>query len=274
MGKPLWIVLAILFTALLAPNALADCYTPTFKCTRAYVSVPRGSDVAFSLPRFLTIAWKGTSFNYGQSRDATQLRSPTNQHSRIMQSTGNGQAIFTSADSSLQSIPTLWFPCPACTAHLTDAGSLSFAPTTSLSRDLSPSSSPGSGWCWWGKNCCARATPGRLEPSLTNTSRRPKIFRAKLYRPGWHSNHLEISGEVSQCKVILEQPMILKSGVSSGAAKERPIHTVDDSTFRSTIDFLISIQARLRDLRFSCITVHSQPLFLDCDGCFRGWTSM
>ncbi len=65
MGKSLWIIFAVLFVAIEAPNAHADSlFTPTFTCTQAggCTSLPTAPAVSFPAPTTITETWNGFVF--------------------------------------------------------------------------------------------------------------------------------------------------------------------------------------------------------------------
>ena len=63
MRKPLWIILALLFAAIGAPNARADSFVPTFTCAGTCVSVPTAPDVSFPTPTTIEFTWFTTMFS-------------------------------------------------------------------------------------------------------------------------------------------------------------------------------------------------------------------
>jgi hypothetical protein len=58
MQKSLWIILSALVLSIVAPNAHADSFTPTFTCSGTCVSIPTAPDVSFP-PNTITETWNG-----------------------------------------------------------------------------------------------------------------------------------------------------------------------------------------------------------------------
>jgi hypothetical protein len=58
MQKSLWIILSALLLSIVAPNAHADSFTPTFTCLGTCVSTPTAPNVSFP-PNAITETWDG-----------------------------------------------------------------------------------------------------------------------------------------------------------------------------------------------------------------------
>jgi hypothetical protein len=61
MRRPLWMILAILFVALGAPNSHADSFAPIFTCVDC-ASTPTAPDVSFPAPITIDVTWENTLF--------------------------------------------------------------------------------------------------------------------------------------------------------------------------------------------------------------------
>jgi hypothetical protein len=61
MRKSLWIILVVLFAAIVAPRLHADPYTPTFTCVQSPCPgrLPTAPGVTFSSPTVVTEMWDG-----------------------------------------------------------------------------------------------------------------------------------------------------------------------------------------------------------------------
>ena len=128
MQKSLWIILSALVLSLVAPNAHADSFTPTFTCLGTCVSTPTAPDVSFP-PNTITETWDG--FTITLSLDSSDK--PTDDYSwqneiQVEDLFVEDRVVFliTDTTNNITSINDMLLgPQPE---HPTDTGLLSFSP--------------------------------------------------------------------------------------------------------------------------------------------------
>jgi hypothetical protein len=132
MRKSLWIILSVLFVAIVTPNVHADTFTPTFTCTGTCLFLPTAPNVSFPAPVTMDVKWFNIIFpvTLGGGGGGTTPAFPTDHYTWYITAVNPpvydyyNFTIYDSTSSVIQSI-TLIHTNPTI---ITDNGVLTFDP--------------------------------------------------------------------------------------------------------------------------------------------------